>query len=223
MQTLSRYTFGAEFEVILPRSMTFPFAVTQIAHITGLPVVIGNRAARTATNCPDWRIVTDASVHGEGVAAEFVSPILKGQDGIDEVKKFADALVTIGATVNSTCGFHVHVGGFRPEISFFKTLVKLYARYENALDQIMPQSRRANTAQYCRGLQRVNPSEIDSAANIDQIIRVQTGMTPTDYQSRFYNLKDNFLVVVFSRLKKRDSIDSSVGTWRVVSNPRRLS
>ena len=42
------------------------------------------------TTRPYWKIVTDASVSHEGL--EIVSPVLKGQDGLNQLEKVLKAL-----------------------------------------------------------------------------------------------------------------------------------
>ena len=41
---------------------------------------------------------------------EIVSPVLRGGDGLEQVRKVADLLNRMDAHVNATCGLHVHVG-----------------------------------------------------------------------------------------------------------------
>lgn len=188
MQNLSHLTFGAEFEVILPAAHSHATAAREIARLTGFEVIPAARIGRADRNSQAFRVVHDGSVHGAGIGAEFVSPILRGQEGLDRITKLAHSLVAIGATVNQSCGFHVHVGGFRPQLPFFKNLVKLYSKFEVAIDTAMPPSRRGNVQRYCQSIARVSPQAIDAATSIDGIITAATGHRSGDYSARFYKL-----------------------------------
>jgi hypothetical protein len=189
MQNLSHLTFGAEFEVILPASLaSHSNAAREIARLSGLEVIPAARVGRADRDSQAFRVVHDGSVHGAGLSAEFVSPVLRGQEGLDKITKFAQTLAAIGATVNQSCGFHVHVGGFRAQLPFFKNLVKLYSKFEVAIDTVMPASRRGNVQNYCKSIARVSPQAIDAATSIDGIILAATGHRSSDYSARFYKL-----------------------------------
>lgn len=96
-----------------------------------------------------WKIVSDASVNG---GYELVSPVLKGQSGLDEVKTVCEALSEVGALINKSCGFHAHFGtdDFKESISVWRNLYINYATLEEDIDAFMPPSRRRNT--YCASL-----------------------------------------------------------------------
>lgn len=96
-----------------------------------------------------WKIVSDASVNG---GYELVSPVLKGQSGLDEVKAVCEALSEVGALINKSCGFHAHFGtdDFKESISVWRNLYINYATLEEDIDAFMPPSRRRNT--YCASL-----------------------------------------------------------------------
>lgn len=188
MSAISQFTFGAEFEVILPPRYTHASAGIELSRIAGLTVRPSRRGEAVSRTSQDFRIVNDGSVRGAGVAAEFVSPILKGQEGLDKITRFAQALAQIGATVNQSCGYHVHVGGFRPELPFFKNLVKIYAKFELAIDTVMPASRRGPGPTYCKTVRRVNAAQLEAATSVNAIIRAVTGLADHDYGRRFYKL-----------------------------------
>lgn len=185
---LAHFTFGVEFEVILPASIrSHDSAARAVANASGLSVVAEiDRNAQPI----GWKVVGDISVngHGAGYGAEFVSPKLQGQDGLDQVAKICAAFGALGITVNTTCGFHVHVGGFAPELPFFKNIVKLYSRYESVIDALHPASRRGTTNRYCRSLAAVDFSFVDSARSLDSVIQAQTGLPSHNYGRRFWKL-----------------------------------
>ncbi|SHJ20860.1 Putative amidoligase enzyme [Cruoricaptor ignavus] len=101
-----------------------------------------------------WKIVTDSSIRG-GNGNEIVSPVLRGTDGLEQIKKVCQALNRAKAKVNKSCGFHLHIGvnDFLPEN--FKSLCKSFVNLEGEFDKIQPVSRRGNNNQYCRNLSSV--------------------------------------------------------------------
>lgn len=94
-----------------------------------------------------WKMTTDASAEWE-----LVSPILKGRDGLNQVKLVCQALVAGGAKIDKTCGFHVHHDVNDYNVADFKSLFALYTKVEAVLDTFLPESRRANNNRYCRSL-----------------------------------------------------------------------
>jgi|TARA_R100000049_G_C1938164_1_gene82069 hypothetical protein len=110
----------------------------------------------------EWKITGDSSVRSLVRRlignVEIVSPPLKGRDGLAEVKRVMDALVSLGAEVNRTCGLHVHHdcnewkrmarrGGRALNIAIKKVryLVTLVARYEHVIYSLLPLSRLTGT------------------------------------------------------------------------------
>lgn len=98
-----------------------------------------------------WRIKSDSSVSGNySHGLELVTPVLHGTRDYERLMLVLDAINNIdGITVNRTCGLHVHVGVENWEVSNFKNLVKRYAKFEKALDSVMPNSRRRSNGSYC--------------------------------------------------------------------------
>ena len=160
-------TFGAEFETVCPLSRHA--AGQRITALTGIPVFTDIGTAPRG----HWKVVNDGSIRGRGHALEFVSPVLSGQAGLDQVAAFVNALRDIGCAVNTSTGFHVHVGRPSERIDFFKDLLKLYGRFEEAIDSFMPASRRANGAYYCRSVKSIQRDVIDSAVSISDLQRAQ--------------------------------------------------
>ena len=96
-----------------------------------------------------WKIVTDASVRG---GHEVVSPILHGAEGLEIAKRAAKALEAAGATINTTCGLHVHFDAANLSTEELRTICKRYARHEEEIDSFMPASRRGNANTYCESV-----------------------------------------------------------------------
>lgn len=91
-----------------------------------------------------WKIVSDASLRGLPDAFELVSPVLQGQAGLDAVAKAGEVLVLLGAKVNKACGLHVHVDARDLTVKQVGNVCKMFGKYENCFDQLVPASRRNN-------------------------------------------------------------------------------
>lgn len=136
----SRLTFGIELECLMPRGRDH-YALGQ--HI------------RTAAGVSDWTVKHDGSISGNG--AEVVSPVLRGQDGLDQCRRVCLALQSFECKVNTSTGFHLHIG--LPGVSrrnvtpkgfeHLRALCALWVRHESDLDAVLPPSRRARANTYC--------------------------------------------------------------------------
>ena len=102
----------------------------------------GTPIAGPQFNGRPWKAERDGSIsirERGHVACEFVSPILKGNAGVAHVLEFLTFLWRIGATVNESCGLHVHIGlaGLKPtsaeQANFVKILGRLVSRNATAL------------------------------------------------------------------------------------------
>jgi hypothetical protein len=98
-----------------------------------------------------WKAEFDGSVSGGGgQGIEFVSPVLHGVEGLQNIVKTIEVLVSKGARVNMTCGFHVHVGwGASKRTKDLQKLVHLTAQFQDALYAASGTHRR-ETNHYCK-------------------------------------------------------------------------
>lgn len=94
-----------------------------------------------------WKIENDGSC-----GKEVISPILQGTDGLDQLETVLEIMNNHDAKVNYKCGVHVHHDASDFELKEFKILMKYYTKFEQAIDQLVPNSRRANHNTYCRTL-----------------------------------------------------------------------
>ena len=97
-----------------------------------------------------WKTVSDASVSG---GFELVSPPLIGVEGLNEVRKVARAMASVqGLRVDRRCGLHVHVDAADLTVADMLNICKRYSNFEDKIDHVMPQSRRANNNTYCMSM-----------------------------------------------------------------------
>lgn len=124
-----------------------------------------------------WKIVPDNSL-SDGF--EVVSPIMHGEDGLEEVEIVARALEDAGAYANKTCGFHVHFDASQIEIKHVKAIFHRYSDYETEIDAFMPPSRRGNINNYCKSLHNLAWATFDDADNMISLANAQ--------DSRYYKV-----------------------------------
>lgn len=95
-----------------------------------------------ATNGAVWELKTDGSVNGHGL--ELVSPKLRGEAGFAELQRVCEALRSVNATVDSSCGVHVHVDFRNRTVEQIRDAILPLAEAQDALYEMSAPSRRNN-------------------------------------------------------------------------------
>ena len=100
MITASDRRFGIEVECLIPDDYRGSF-----------PMGSYHAGSQIPWGPSGWNTQSDGSIHTVPgyVAAEIVSPPLSGEDGLVQVVFMMDKLSEIGAKVNKSCGFHIHI------------------------------------------------------------------------------------------------------------------
>lgn len=172
----------------------------EFLHNVGREAII-NELARIGIECTSegynhitrehWKIVQDGSVHGNTTFSdELVSPPLKGKEGLEELKKVMEVMNRIGA-VNKTCSIHVHHDIHDYNGNDLFRAVWLYTAYEETIDTLFPESRRADNNYYCGSLktkmnvhrfrnyyeqhknkQTLNKFEVNNLFNYDRYVKL---------------------------------------------------
>lgn len=114
-------------------------------------LTVDNTTLRLRATPNAWKVVGDTSVTG-GQAFEIVSPILKGQEGLNQLKTVCLAMSGLNVKINKSCGLHVHFDASTIEDQQLRNLLINYIRYEPVIDSLMAPSRRANNNYYCQSL-----------------------------------------------------------------------
>jgi hypothetical protein len=79
---------------------------------------------------------------------EFVSPILSGDTGLDEVRAFCKSAKELGFEVNGDCGYHLHLDMRDTNISMRKSIAYAY-RLTYPIWSSLVNQYRAHDCQYC--------------------------------------------------------------------------
>lgn len=113
-------TFGIEIETHIPAGALPVGSYYSGAPVHGLP--------------EGWVAKQDGSIQAPAgrQGCEFVSPVLKGDDGIRQILAVVAKLNEIGAKVNASTGLHVHVG-WSGDSHALARLVTLVANFEKAI------------------------------------------------------------------------------------------
>ncbi len=120
-----------------------------------------------------WKIVPDSSVRG---GFEVVSPVLQGEEGLEQLRAVTTALDDMGGSVNRTCGFHVHFDAADLSVDHIRTIVTRYAAHEAEIDAFMPPSRRGNTNSYCRSvIELAQSASFRNATTLRELVEAQSG------------------------------------------------
>ena len=157
--------FGIELEIVGITRQTALRALSAVGiHVQG--------EAYNHTTRGHWKLVPDSSVSG---GFEVVSPILEGERGIEEAMTVAEALSDAGATVNRSCGFHVHFDAADLNAADVKIIVNRYAAHEAEIDAFMPPSRRGGENSFCLPVARFLNRRFDEARTIEELAAAQPG------------------------------------------------
>lgn len=116
-------------------------------------------------------IVDDGSLPSSGF--EITTAPANGDRFVAQIRDICDALESDNATINSDCGFHVHVDARDFKYWDLRRLVILYAKIEGALFGMVPRGRRHNS--YC---QRCGPQYL---ADLTETNRIKAKMIENVY------------------------------------------
>jgi len=142
--------FGIELELIRPNGISKDRIIEEI-----------NDTGEATANYPNgasdrqrrfWKMTTDCSVRsskrGHTGDNELVSPILRGHDGVNQLKTVLEVLNRLNCSVNVSCGTHVHhdvtdaVGGTSKDARrFLDNLVTWTMKFEHIIYKLVSPSR----------------------------------------------------------------------------------
>lgn len=86
-----------------------------------------------------WKAMADSSIRATGgrdTQTEVVTPILRYED-MDDLQNIVRALRTAGATVNDSCGIHVHVGAEKQTAYTLTCLCNLFLKRQALINDAL--------------------------------------------------------------------------------------
>jgi len=136
----SDLTFGVEIETTMPTGSTHAGSHGAGYQVAWLPA--------------GWLADRDPSIRTTRgrIAVEFVSPVLKGAEGLKQLIDAVKKIKEMGGTVNASCGLHIHVGFDRTNRAALDRLTTLVANHEKAIFASTGTKKREQ-GRWCRGLQ----------------------------------------------------------------------
>lgn len=138
------FTFGVEIECNVSHG-----AIREAAAVTGMSYQYEGYNHQDGHSY--FKFTTDRSVRGDN-AIECVSPVMQGATGKSTLKNAVDTLNRAGASVNRSCGLHVHIGASNLTGQQYANVFNNYHYLESLIDSFMAPSRRRDVNEYCRSL-----------------------------------------------------------------------
>lgn len=132
-------TFGIEIEFRRPSGYGVapldPETIAEALTAAGVPCRAETYNHQTRRQ---WKLISDASSD-----RELVSPILRGEDGLRQVRDAMRVLRSLGCRVSSSEGMHVHIGASHLTAMQACQVAEGYARNRHLFDAVVARSRRA--------------------------------------------------------------------------------
>jgi hypothetical protein len=181
--------YGIEIELFATRSNPSDHqAIVNALRAAGVDCTF---AGYTHSVSSHWKVVTDGSVvTPDGRRGlELVSPPLSGEAGLKEIERVCEALATIGAWVNRSCGFHVHHDASDLSVGNIIGIAKTVKRFGRVFDGLMAESRRNN--QYATHMTDSDIESLERCESLDSLRR----RFPGDSTERYHT----FNVCAFQR------------------------
>tara|TARA_R100001377_G_scaffold84073_1_gene66837 strand:+ start:901 stop:2391 length:1491 start_codon:yes stop_codon:yes gene_type:complete len=120
--------------------------VSGMDYTFGLELETSNSSTVPYTSEINMRAVYDGSTDG----LEYVSGVLQGNTGVNNMEYMCSHLNDEGAKIDRKCGVHIHVGGAEFNRRFSIMVLKLCLAIEDDVYKLLPESRQGNT--YCKKL-----------------------------------------------------------------------
>lgn len=153
------YSFGIEIECVgINESMA-----NTVLNNGGVACVANGY---THAVMPTWKVVHDGSLSSRNGSCEVVSPVLRGQDGLNAVRTVMKLLREAGATVNASCGMHIHIGMDTVSREGQAAVIRSHAYWNAAFDAYIP-SRRCDNSYATKRRYRIAEQLADNWTNPD--------------------------------------------------------
>jgi hypothetical protein len=169
-------TFGVELECMMGQGYSGDSGREQVALAIRSAGVLCMAERYNHITRDHWKITTDRSL-GHDVyrskGAEIVSPVLRGEEGLESIRKVCNILTELKCRVNTKCGLHVHVGAAaRRGVPFLKNMARMYQHFDGVIDAFMSPSRRGPSGGggFCGSL-RVDHPRLEIAQTVQDVGR----------------------------------------------------
>lgn len=131
--TMKALRFGIEIETVGLSRHSIARAIHSVigGSLSTFHTEVTDRTGRT------WQVVPDGSLTGgNNASGEIVSPILT-YDDLEDLQKIIGAVSAAGASVDKSCGIHIHIDGATFNVKSATNLVKFIAKQERLLEHAL--------------------------------------------------------------------------------------
>jgi hypothetical protein len=158
--------FGIELECMLPVNVSRETIIAAL-NDAGLP------ARDRSSGTTFWSVKGDGSLSaGRGQhGLEIVSPPLQGEQGEQAIRTATRVLRGLGATVNRSCGTHVHHDVNDLSVDAIKATATSWFNNQNLIDGLVSDSRRNDENGYCRRLTSRDMETIRAIRTVEDMRR----------------------------------------------------
>lgn len=135
--------FGVEIEFLRKEDESDSTAFNRICRELNNVGIICRAPGYTHETTSYWKIITDASC-----GLELVSPVLKGESGLEDIEKVCKVLNALGYNVDKSCGLHVHHDARDLTSDEITAVFGFAMKWESVIDYLVSPSRHNND--FCR-------------------------------------------------------------------------
>jgi len=141
--------FGVELEMSTSAFLS-PQMIANELKASGIRIKVPKTWDEGKQSSSRWKIVTDSSLACNPSIPncnvfELVSPILRSEEGISSIKHILQHFPSV--RLNKSMGFHVHIDVEKYSVSDLVKIFQQFLKYEDAIDSMMPRSRRTGSAE----------------------------------------------------------------------------
>lgn len=209
--TLPGLTFGIELELMINQDNISKESILEYLDHCGVNV--------SRENC--WKIHNDNSIKCDinkpnCFTFELVSPILRGENGLREIRNTIKYLQSMNPTVNQSSAFHVHIQAPKYDNDLFvmadlKKICQNWMKYEEGFELLVSKSRQGTVNKYCvsnRSKSRLSNSDlndrIEGVKGLRNLIELVSG-------------EDRYVKMNLHSLKKHSTIEFRLhqGTYEI--------
>jgi hypothetical protein len=162
-----------------------------------------------------WKAESDGSLSfTDRRPVEFVSPILKGAEGLDNIRAACAQIKAWGGKTNRTCGLHIHVGVGDISIDALRRLYRLVGRFEDALYAVTGTPER-RSSHYCQPIKTQNNRDMNWQTLADK--------SDIRYASQARDLRDRYRILNIVNMinGRQDTVEFRVFSGSL--NPAKIS
>lgn len=129
-----------------------------------------------------FKLTLDGSVTNEGTdyiddfygervlkGVEVVSPVLEGEEGLEQLRKVLYVLNKLGARVDTSCSIHVHLDTTYLDYNDIKNVLIFYYNYQDVIECLIHEDRRNGNNPYCLPIEFEQLKKVRKANSLEKM------------------------------------------------------